>query len=349
MKTGLSFFLTERQYRFYWHIAFLAVYLAYMVYCAVFYRPFIPNIGVSVALWGWFLLFNTGLAYFNIYFLMPKYLYNHKYIKYAACISLLVALMALSLAVSVNILDVLYRSGQYLSSILSLKILLPLTFACPMAVVLYRRWHINEVRIKQLENAAIQTELEQLKKQINPHFLFNMLNNIVVLLKTNRKEASKILLKLNDLLRYQLMESEKNKTRLTDDIQFLNDFLNLEKIRRDSFEFTINVFGNIDDISTPPLLFIPFVENAVKHNPVSEDYTSYVRIEFHISEGNLLFACINSKPAISQKEINLNSGIGLVNIKRRLELLYPKNHYLDLKPSIGSFQVVLQIPLSVNY
>jgi len=348
MKTDLQILLTDRKFRLYFHIAFIAVYLAYTVYCAVFYKPFIPDIRASIALWSWFLILNIGLAYLNIYLLMPRFLYRHYYIKYAICIAGMIVIMAMSLAWSVHILDKLYRSGQYLSSLQSLKVQIPLTFACPMAVVIFRRWHTNEMRIKQLENATIQSELEQLKKQINPHFLFNMLNNVIVLVKTASPDASQVVLKLKDLLNYQLIESAKDKTLLKDEIQFLNDFLNVEKIRRDSFEFTIEVEGEIDRVLIPPLLLIPFLENAVKHNPASEDYTSYVRIKFCMKDGNLLFSCINSKPPISQKDINLSSGIGLANIRRRLELLYPENHNLDIDSDIDKYHVNLQIPYSTK-
>jgi len=346
--SGLSGFLIHRRYRLPGHIIFVAVYLAYTAYCAAFYRPFIPDARVSVAIWSWFFLLNTGLAYLNIYFLMPKYLYPRRYTAYAACLLGCIALMALSLAVQVHLLDVLYRSGQFLSTLQSLKVLIPLSFAGPMSVTLYSRWHTSGMRIRQLENATMQSELEQLKKQINPHFLFNMLNNAMVLVKTNSREASQVLQKLRDLLSYQLTDSVKDETLLTDDIQFLNDFLNLEKIRRDRFDFKITVEGDIDGALIPPLLFIPFVENAVKHNPASDDYLSYVRIEFRLSEGNLHFTCVNSKPAAAPESDAYEGGLGLANVRRRLSLLYPDKHQLNIESGLNKFQVNLQIPYSLN-
>ena len=340
---GLSGFLTDRRYRLLGHIIFITVYLAYTAYCFVFYRPFIPDTRVSIAIWSWFLLFNVGLAYLNIYFLMPCYLYPRRYVVYAACLTGCIVLMALSLAAQVRLLDTLYRSGQFLSTLQSLKVLIPLSFACPMAVTLYRRRHTSGIRIRQLENATIQSELEQLKKQINPHFLFNMLNNAMVLVKTNSQEASQVLLKLKDLLNYQLTDSTKDEALLTNDIQFLNDFLNLEKIRRDRFDFTITVEGDIDGVSLPPLLFIPFVENAIKHNPASDDYLSYVHIRFRLSGGKLYFTCVNSKPAVAPESDAHEGGLGLANVQRRLLLLYPENHVLDIESGIDEFRVDLQI------
>ena len=343
---GLSKFLTGKQFRLFGHILFIAVYLAYTAYCAAFYRPFIPDIRISIAVWGWFLLLNIGLAYLNIYFLMPRYLYRHRYKIYVACILGFIALMAVSQIGSARLLDALYQSGQFLSALQSLKILIPLSFACPMAVVLYHRWYTGEMRIKQLENATMQSELEQLKKQINPHFLFNMLNNARVLVKTGSvEEASQVLLKLKDLLNYQLTDSTKDETLLIDDIQFLNDFLNLEKIRRDRFDFTITVEGNIAGVLIPPLLFIPFVENAVKHNPASDDYQSYIRINFRLEAEKLYFSCINSKPAATHENNTYEGGLGLANIRRRLSLLYPDKHLLNIESGTDEFSVHLQIPI----
>ena len=354
-------FLTSKEYLLLWHILFVSVYLAYTAYCAAFYRPFIPDLHVSILIWGWFLLLNIGLAYLNIYFLMPRYLYRHRYTLYAISLTAAIALMVLSLTASVHLLNLLYRSGQFLSTLQSLKVLIPLSLACPMAITLYRHWNINDMRIKHLENAKIQSELEQLKKQINPHFLFNMLNNAAVLMKTGSGEASQVLLKLKDLLNYQLNESTVDEALLTNEIQFLNDFLNLEKIRRDRFDFTISIEGETNDVIVPPLLFIPFVENAVKHNPANDNYLSYVKLVFrvspaktqrsqreNISDGKLFFTCINSKPAMTQENDSLSSGLGLTNIRRRLSLLYPEEHLLNIESGTDEFRVEMQIPYSIH-
>ncbi len=340
---GLPGFLTDRRYRIFGHILFVAVYLVYTVYCAVFYRPFIPNIPVSIAVWSWFLFFNIGLAYLNIYFLMPRYLYRRRYTTYAVYLFGLIVLMTLSLAGVGRLLDTLYQSGQFLTTLQSLRILVPLSFACPMAVVLYRHWYIHGIRINQLENVTMQSELEQLKKQINPHFLFNMLNNAMVLVKTDSREASRVLVKLKDLLNYQLTDSAKDEVLLTDDIRFLNDFLNLEKIRRDRFDFIIRVEGDTDGMLVPPLLFIPFVENAIKHNPHSDEYLSYVHLHFHLDGRKLYFTCVNSKPAVAQ-ENDVHGGLGLANVSRRLSLLYPGEHSLEIDATPVQFRISLQIP-----
>ena len=341
--TGLPEFLVNRKYRLFEHLLFVSAYLAYTVYCAVFYRPFISDAWANMGIWGWFLIINIGLAYLNVYFLMPRFLYRRLYGIYVIYMAGCIALITLSLALTVHVLEILYRSGQFLSTLQSLRIIIPLSFACPMAVALYRRRHTNEKRINQLENVTMQSELEQLKKQINPHFLFNMLNNAMVLVKTDAQEASQALVKLKDLLNYQLTDSASDEVLLTNEIQFLNDYLNLEKIRRDCFEFEVTVEGETDDIHIPPLLFIPFVENAVKHN--YDDYQPYVRIKFRLTNGNLHFTCINSKSNATQSNVTSEGGLGLANVKRRLSLLYPDKHRLQIDSGADNFQVELQLKI----
>jgi LytS/YehU family sensor histidine kinase len=187
----------------------------------------------------------------------------------------------------------------------------------------------------------MRAELEQLQNQINPHFLFNMLNNILVLISVNTEEAVVILRKMSDMLKYQFRAGTKREVCLRDDIRFLSDFLNLENIRRDRFEFAVAVENNADGTSVPPLLFIPFVENAVKHS-ADTAAMSYVRLHFSAEGGTLLFTCLNSKPLKPRKKSTF-SGIGLANIKRRLELLYGENYSLHISEDETSYRVQLKI------
>jgi len=209
--------------------------------------------------------------------------------------------------------------------------------------LLLKYWIRNNKRIDELASATLQSELELLKGQINPHFLFNMLNNANVLIWKNKEEASRILYKLEDLLRYQLKDTFKDQVLLSFDIRFLNDYLNLEKIRRDNFEFEIHKEGDIEDVWIPSLLFIIFVENAVKHNP-DNIRLSYVKLLFRAS-GNLLeFNCENSKPTFKTKKKEAG-GLGLKNIRRRLALLYPERHTLDIRDEETKYIVNLKLIL----
>ena len=169
-----------------------------------------------------------------------------------------------------------------------------------------------------------------------------MLNNANVLIKRNPEEASKVLFKLEDLLRYQINDSSRERVALASDIHFMNDFLNLEKIRRDHFQFTMDQEGDIDSIWIQPLLFIPFVENAVKHSFDSE-HPSSVHFSFKVEENRLEFRCENTMPAVAVS--NKVGGIGLANIQRRLGLLYPDRYELKQIENENRYMVTLCITL----
>ena len=200
---------------------------------------------------------------------------------------------------------------------------------------------IDEVYKSKLDKKSL--ELDLLQSKINPHFLFNMLNNANVLIKRNPEEASKVLFKLEDLLRYQINDSSRERVSLASDICFLNDYLNLEKIRRDNFQFTLRQEGEVDSIWIQPLLFIPFVENAVKHSFDSE-HSSYVHVFFKVDAHRLDFRCENSKPVVAVRQGKVG-GIGLANIQRRLGLLYPEHYKLEQREDENLYSVILSITL----
>lgn len=205
----------------------------------------------------------------------------------------------------------------------------------------FKKWIYDVRQMNELQETNLKAELEQLKSQVNPHFLFNTLNNLLVLTKTDPEKASVVLLGLSDLLRYQLYDSSKEKIVLSKDIAFIRNFLSLEKIRKNDFTFTINTEGNMDAQMLPPFLFIPFVENAVKHGASTVGHT-YLNLNFSIKGDQLYFYSENSKPPVKQQ---LVGGLGLGNIKRRLELLYPGNHTLEITDSTDKYIVNLTIPL----
>ena len=206
----------------------------------------------------------------------------------------------------------------------------------------YVRVTHQDVKAEKMKRHKAQFEYLKLKQQVNPHFLFNMLNNANVLIKRNPEEASKVLFKLEDLLRYQINDSSRERVSLASDIRFLNDYLNLEKIRRDHFQFTVEQEGDIDSIWIQPLLFIPFVENAVKHSFDSE-HPSSVHLSFKVEENRLEFRCENSTPAVAVS--NKVGGIGLANIQRRLGLLYPDRYELEQIENENRYIVILCITL----
>jgi LytS/YehU family sensor histidine kinase len=283
-----------------------------------------------------------AFVYLNVYLLIPRLLIGNKWKVYLLIVFLIACICSIFTtnfeASSIFIL-IISRIIPGISGIIFL-------FIGTATLVIFQHWARNERYIAQLEAATMRAELEQLQNQINPHFLFNMLNNILVLIRENPEEAVFILHKMSDMLKYQFNERTKKEVLLNDDIQFLTDFLNLEKIRRDHFQFTITVENDAENKFVPPLLFIPFVENAVKHSNDTMNL-SYIRLHFSVKDAMLHFSCLNSQPLKPQKK-DEHGGLGLVNVRRRLSLLYPEKHLLNIESAADKFQVILQIPYSPN-
>jgi LytS/YehU family sensor histidine kinase len=268
--------------------------------------------------------------------LVPKFLFKNKNIEYSLSVIGILVVVAVC-GYFFNPFDKGHGLNIPLFSFLTILLL-----AASSSIKLFQKGMMDKQLIYELEQSKTYAELEQLKNQINPHFLFNMLNNANVLTKKDPEKASQVLMKLSDLLRYQLYDSSRDKVLLTSDIHFLEDFLNLEKVRRDSFDFLISKEGDLSGVQVPPFLFISFVENAVKHN---NDATklSYVDIYFDVRNDELFFKCINSKPTL--KSISNRAGLGLINVKRRLELLFPATHSLNIEDDSERYCVTLTIRL----
>jgi len=311
-----------------------------------------PEEGVSsiekyIALVFYVVIF-LGTIYFNVYVLVPKLLLKNRWLLYFMSLGVVVILIMFFIFI---VQDFFYTEDKpienrgyfiviinILSAILSFVFL----FAGTTTIILFRHWITDMQRAEELESTTLQSELKLLKSQINPHFLFNMLNNANIMVHEDPEVSSRILLKLDDLLQYQINDSTKDKVSLSADILFLTDFLDLEKTRRDDFSYTLSKDGNLDEIEVPPLIFIPFIENAVKHNQDSND-RSYVDILFRVLNEKLEFICENSKPLNPMKRDT--GGLGLANIKRRLDLLYGNNYSLEIKDMDTTYTVILNLKL----
>jgi two-component system, LytTR family, sensor kinase len=199
----------------------------------------------------------------------------------------------------------------------------------------------NEKKRKELEKEKLSSELAFLKNQVSPHFFFNTLNNIYSLTEINTKEAQKAILQLSKLMRYLLYESEKGDVKLSSEIAFMKNYVELMKLRvSEKVKLSFSFPETYKDIFFPPLLFIPFIENAFKHG-VSYKDNSFVKMELRFEGHNLIFSSINS---VSSKTEDLSgSGIGLDNARKRLSLLFPNNHKLSITQNEEVFDISLVI------
>jgi sensor histidine kinase YesM len=295
----------------------------------------------------------VAMTYLNMYVLVPIFFFKGRYFIYM----ILLILMVFSTLVLVSyLLDAYFEAsgiakslsdsdniGLYAGTGVSIAIILVTTM-----MKLFGQWIKDKERITELNNLTLRMELNELRNQINPHFLFNMLNNVKALIRIDPEKATTVIMKLSEFLRYQLYENGEAKTSLLSELDFLSNLAELEKIRRDKLSVTMEAAipqGRLKNIFLPPNLFTTFLENAIKYSVDMTEEQEYIRINISVNDGNLYFKCRNSKGPDIWPADRKNSGLGLANIKRRLELLYKDDFMLKISSTDEEYFVDLIIPL----
>ncbi len=289
-------------------------------------------------------LIDVTLVYTNLYLLIPRFLLTNRiwYYIFFTLISIIISMeLGLTLAFPTFCPSC---PEEPLSSPVTILVQdfvhTALVLGMAVGVHIARRFLRNRAKIQELETTSLKSELAFLKHQINPHFLFNSLNNIYVLNKKAPRQASESILLLSDLLRYQLYDCAKDKVFLKEEIEYLKNYMQLDKLRKSKTKVDFEVIGYTDGQLVAPFLFVPFVENAVKHG-ISLENESFIRIKFDIQPREVHFYIENSKPAKAYP--NIKGGIGLANVKRRLDLLYPDRHRLKITNEADLFKVELEL------
>ena len=214
-------------------------------------------------------------------------------------------------------------------------------FAMGLAVM--EKLKENEKKQKELEKEKLNSELAFLKNQVSPHFFFNTLNNIYSLIGIDGPTAQDSVLKLSKLMRYLLYESEHGETQMSHEIDFMNNYIDLMKLRLNSkVALQIDLPSDFSDFTIPPLLFVPFIENAFKHG-VSYRERSFIIVRMAIEDEEINFVAENSIGNNSPTEDPKHSGIGLENVRKRLALLFPGKHKLKIESNETVFRVELSI------
>lgn len=219
-----------------------------------------------------------------------------------------------------------------------------MTMGINVAISMAFTYSREQAKRKELENSRLQEELKYLKQQISPHFLMNVLNNIHELAEEDSKEAQNMIMELSYLMRYVLYESENDMTTLSSESRFISSYVALMKMRYVEDLVTVNVDVPVqisEDVHIPPLLFISFIENAFKHG-VSYSNNTVIDIKLSETNGKILFTCDNTIP--QNKEAAGEGGVGLANVRRRLDLLYGEEYSLRIENNEKSHSVTLIIP-----
>ncbi len=234
------------------------------------------------------------------------------------------------------------RTNPFFNQLVIMAILSAPLFVSALLRV-YIEWRKNEDLRKKVESEKANSELQFLKTQLNPHFLFNSLNAIYSLSAKNSKDTSEAIINLSELMRYMLYEADKDLVPLVKELEYIKNYVQLQRLRlSDSVNVKLKISGEDRDKVIPPLLFISFIENAFKYGTDYEGKT-HVEINLFIENGSINFR-VENKIGTFRKQ-NKNSGVGLENIKNRLKLLYPASHKLEVKNDGETYIVTLKLYL----
>jgi hypothetical protein len=306
-------------------------------------------------------IFPALAVYFNLYFLIPRYLQKGQY-------GLYIFFLALIIAASSSLIVPGYYLSAWLAGTDAKKMWgmtgdwnsfyqtvktepLKSTIAAitlGMSIKLTKNWIETQRRHQALEKEKLETELKFLKYQFNPHFLFNSINSIFFLIHKNPDMASASLAKFSELLRHQLYECNDQQIPLNKEIAYLENFIELEKLRQNE-NLVVNL--NLDQALSPamgiaPFVLMTFVENAFKHVSKDKKQPNWINIDLAITGLQLYLTVANSTAESGSREVINYGGIGLKNVQRRLELIYPGRYRLDIQKKPESFVVNLELQLS---
>ncbi|MDQ3392796.1 MAG: histidine kinase, partial [Bacteroidota bacterium] len=208
-------------------------------------------------------------------------------------------------------------------------------------------WFELEAKKKEIENEKLSAELNFLKAQINPHFLFNTLNNLYYLAYTKSENTTEVIAKLSQMMRYMIYDCNHPKVQLSKEIEYMENYISLERLRlNNEIPIDFKVEGNTENLLIAPLIFITFLENAFKHGVSNNQAGAWVKIKINVNGRECLYVVENSKIAIETSGKEENSGIGLANVNRRLELTYPDRYELEVKNESDKYVVQLKLQLA---
>ncbi len=302
---------------------------------------------------GVFMVSIIVVVYINLLILIPMLFQKGLYFWYSLC-----TVLALATGIELNIFSFEYLTdiffpGYYLISYYDRwEILKYLIVFLGITSLLHfsKSWFLlreTEARVLQLEKIHAETELKALQAQVNPHFLFNSLNSIYSLIMKGSVKAEEATLRLSDALRYMIYDTRTQKVPLKKEMEYLHNYLELQKLRsgaRDLIDFKLE--GSVNEQQIAPLLTIPLVENSFKHGIKGDTGKAFVSISMRIEENDFRMSIENSKGDAACSEAHTPTGIGLDNVKKRLELLYPDRYKLEIEDVDDKFKVMLYIDLS---
>ena len=305
-------------------------------------------------------LVHAALVYGILYFFLPRYLSKNKnWIVTSVMLLLFVCLIAFINYFNFVLNFYLSTKVQYFQSMPGMDFIIPrwgrqVLFNYPtvvgfaLAIKLMKNWYLKQKEAADVAREKINAELQLLKAQVHPHFLFNTLNNIYSFIISSSPAAPEALKKLSALLRYIIYDCDQPLVKLEKELTMIRDYVALEKIRYgENFNMSLRIQGNAHHKMISPLLLIPFLENSFKHGASQMLTHPWINVDILIEDRTLHFTVSNSKPTVVIDN-GFSKGLGLNNVKKRLAILFPGTHSLNINEDLMSFSVVLKVPLSIH-
>jgi LytS/YehU family sensor histidine kinase len=212
-------------------------------------------------------------------------------------------------------------------------------------IKLMKHWYVKEQQNLQLQKENIEAQLEVLKSQVHPHFLFNTMNNIFSHTQEKAPEAAQMILSLSDMLRYILYECNRDLVPLKKELKLIQSYMALEKARYERLDLQIQVPEETEGLLIAPLMLLPFIENCFKHGTSQDLEQPWIHINISVSGNVMSMKLVNSKPNITEQKKD-HTGIGIENVRKRLSLIYPNKHQLQIFDEAEMFIVSLKLELS---
>ncbi|MEM9000539.1 MAG: histidine kinase [Bacteroidota bacterium] len=291
-----------------------------------------------------------AIVYVNLYFLLPRFLFKKKYPQYILflCLSLLI-ITGISVANHYAYFNFIANDlaiGGFFNSTEGFLAILTETLVLvgfSTSIFLLRERYFKEKMLEDISKKQLEVELRLLKAQMNPHFLFNSLNSIYMMLEKDGQKGKEMLLRFSDILSYQLYDTVKPNIPLKKEIENIKNYIDIESIRHGQLAtITVDCVAYSGKLRISPMLLLPIIENAFKHSPNGTTYS--ISIYIGLNDKNHLNLKVSN--SVAPKKDEVPSGIGLANVKRRLELVYPKKHEISIEPTPGNFFVDLKIWLN---
>lgn len=338
--------------RYWHHIIFWGAYFLFnTLRWAIYYDDFVLSLKTNMVGFP----IHMTLTYLNVYYLMPRFLFARKYVSYAALMLLALFIM---LVVKFNFTYYLVSSNVMPETsfevseitlnyaiITMLGELYVISFATSIKITV--DWLREHKKLNDLEKRQLSTELKFLRSQVSPHFFFNTLNNIYSLALEKSDKAPQIILKLSELMRYLLYNTKEKRQDLHRELEFIQNYLDLEQIRFDhKLKIEVNITGNLEDKKIAPMLLMPIIENCFKHGANKSIQQTNITIDLRVTDDFMYFAAVNTIPldVSVPKEQDKIGGIGISNVRKRLELSYHKDDYeLNIFEEDYKFHVQLKL------